>query len=244
MSNKDFADRISRLEAKTGGKRSYARRTKPQKKRWLRWVLAICVVAALWFSLPQLMQPKPTFADVFSGDSRSAFDGELETVAYRNHGFQIDIPMDWRERTAAEKEEHRSSRGGEDTTVIKLADLTAASAVDGSNIYMTIGTFYAGEMDALTYLTEFNKLWGLVNILGWLFDFQTTILRDAASVDHLSLPTAESVLVATEDNEAIMTMTRTYKLDSDIIIINVIWEDAAIHPAAFAPILDSLIASE
>jgi hypothetical protein len=240
MSQKDFSDRIARLGTQTATEHSYASAAKPIKKHWARWVVAVCALAVLGFMLLQFAQPKPTFDDVFSDSSVVAFEGDLETVTFRGYGFQIDIPSNWREMTSDEK----SSYGGdahfteEDTTT--LADLAAAGKGEGSNIYVTIGSYHADGVDALTYLKTVNGYFGLINIIGWFTDASFSVLKDPAIIESFEPQAAETVVLAKSAGLEFGMVHRVYEVGENLIEIVIFWEDTKVHPTTFATFLDSL----
>lgn len=240
MSRKDFSDRLGRLRTKTATEHSYASAAKLKKKHWGRWVVAICAFVVLGFLAMQFALPKPTFDDVFADSSVVAFEGDLETVTFRDDGFQIDIPARWREMTSDEK----SVYGGdayfaeEDTTT--LAELAAAGKGEGSNIYVTIGSYDADGVDALTYLETVNGYFGLINMIGWFADASFLVLKDPAVIQSSDPLAAETIVLAKSAGLEFGMIHRVYEVGENLIEITIFWENIEVHPTTFATFLDSL----
>lgn len=240
MSQKDFSDRLERLGSITATEHSYASAAKPIKKHWGRWVVAVCALAVLGFTLVQFAQPKPTFDDVFSNSSVVAFEGDLETVTFRGHDFQIDIPSNWREMTSDEKSAYGGDAHFTDEDTTTLADFAAAGKGEGSNIYVTIGSYDAYGVDALTYLETVNGYYGLINIIGWFMDAGFSVLNDPAILQSSDPQAAETVILAKSAGLEVGMVHRVYEVGENLIEIVIFWEDTKVHPTTFATFLDSL----
>lgn len=240
MSQKDFSDRLARLGTKTATEHFDTSSAKPVKKHWGRWVVAICALVVLGFMLVQFAQSKPTFDNVFADSSVVALEGDLEAVTFRGSGFQIDIPSSWRDMTSDEKRSYGGDAHFTDEDTTTLADLAAAGKGEGSNIYVTIGSYDADGVDALTYLETVNGYYGLINIIGWFMDAGFSVLKDPAIVQSSDPQAAETVILAKSAGLEVGMVHRVYEVGDNLIEIVIFWEDTKVHPTTFAIFLDSL----
>ena len=238
MSLKDFAERLSRLEAKAPQEQERIPRARPRKRRWPLWAGLIGVALVAAFLFVGTSKPTPTLGNTFTGTSKSVFEGELTTVSYPDHSFQIDIPSDWRQMTTDEIE----AAGGSLAEIIDgsdIADFTNAPVGELTKVRFDIFAGKIQETDAMTPVTEFQNILGIGNVLGFFMGFKNVFLTEPTRVEHPSLSVAETTLYQQFPNGHVVGLYRVHIVGNDMIVIYVSWEDVDIHPSAFAPILDS-----
>lgn len=250
LPQQDFAERIARLEAKAPHQPEMQPEPPVQDDRDTRdgsaWLLiagligvaliTVSLIAIFVFST--LRKPEQTYASIFSGTSAPAFEGDLTTISFSDHGFQIDIPSDWREMSFDEVQLAGGSLAEVDG-VRDIANFTTVSSADDVEFRFNIFTKRTQESDAVVHVAEFQNIMSAFGIVGSILDVEFQFLTEPTNVDFPGLSVAETTVMQRVPGGDVAGIYRAYVVGSDAIIIYTIWSDTAIHPSAFSAVLDS-----